>query len=516
MSSDLTRRRTLQAGGAAALAAGLTGLTARTASADDTATASASSSEHGAPLLVTYPRPAEMPTNTSYRVRVRTAPDGPWQTLDIWRPQLEEINPTTGSGKVYNTSMVYFDFRGSVELEITYVPGGTSTARVRPDALGIKPELLGDTLRFTLDEPRDVVVQVNDLTFDALHVITNRIDPRPPSADDPDVIYFGPGVHTVTNNVLTVPSGKTVYLAGGAVLKAQVYFKNVEKAAVTGRGMLHAGPGAVLCEGSRNIRVEDIIIMNPNGYAGTFAMSENVHISKARAFSSKGNGDGFDVFSSTGIVFDGCFMRNSDDCFALYAHRWDYYGDTRDITIQNCTMWADVAHPVNVGTHGNTDNPETIENLVIKNCDILDHREPQMNYQGCIALNVGDSNLLKNVRIEDIRIEDFRWGQVICMKVMYNPKYNTSVGRGIQDVYVKNLTYTGTRAEPSLLLGYDADHAVDNVTFENLVINGTVIADSMKKPTWYYTTDAIQWYYNEHVTNLKFLTTAEAEAAAAS
>jgi hypothetical protein len=209
-------------------------------------------------------------------------------------------------------------------------------------------------------------------------------------------------------------------------------------------------------------------------------------------------------------------MRNSDDCIAIYCHRWDYYGDTRDITVKNCTLWADVAHPINVGTHGNSDAPETIENLVIKNIDILDHREPQMNYQGCIALNPGDSNLIKNVRIEDVRIEDFRWGQVIYMKVMFNTKYNTSVGRGIDGVYVKNLSYTGTHAKPSLFLGYDAEHAIKNVTFENLVINGVVVADSMKKPSWYYTTDEIQWFYNEHVTNLKFLTTAEAEAAAAS
>ncbi|NUQ99092.1 MAG: endo-polygalacturonase [Streptomyces sp.] len=509
MDTPLSRRTALQAAGATALAAGLTDLTATAARADG-------ASDNSAHKLVTYRRPVGMATNTSFRVRVRTAPDGDWQTLDIYRPQLEEINPATGSGKVYNTSMVYFDFQGSVEIEVTYLKGGTAKARVRPDSLGIKPELGGDTLVFTLDEPKDVVVQINDEIFDCLHVITNHICPDPPSADDPDVIHFGPGVHTVTGNVLTVPSGKTVYLAGGAVLQAQVFFKNVEKAALTGRGMLNAGPGGILCEGSRNIRIEDVIIMNPNGYAGTFGMSENVHVKKARSFSSKGNGDGFDVFSSTGIVFDGCFMRNSDDCFAIYCHRWDYYGDTRDITIQNCTLWADVAHPINVGTHGNTDNPETLENLVIRNIDVLDHREPQMNYQGCIALNPGDSNLIKNVQIEDVRIEDFRWGQVIYMKVMFNPKYNTSVGRGIQDVYVKNLSYTGTHANPSLFLGYDAEHSIDNVTFENLVINGVVVADSMKKPKWYYTTDEIQWYYNEHVTNLKFLTTAEAEAAAAS
>ncbi|MEU5597739.1 glycosyl hydrolase family 28 protein [Streptomyces sp. NPDC020298] len=509
MNSPLSRRTALQAAGATVFAAGLSGgLTATTAHADD---------GEPAPKLVTYPRPSAVPTNTSFKVRVRTAPDGDWQTLDIYRPQFEEINPATGSGKVYNSSLVYFDFQGCAEIEVTYLKGGTTKARVRPDALGIKPELLGDTLRFTLDEPRDVVVQINDEIFDCLHVITNHIDHHPPAADDPDVIYFGPGVQTVAGGTLTVPSGKTVYLAGGAVLKATVYFKDVEEAALAGHGVIWASPGGgVLCEGSKNIRVEDVIIMNPGGYITTLGEAENVHMKKVRGFSSKGNGDGIDIFSSSGVVLDGCFLRNSDDCVAIYCHRWDYYGDTRDITVQNCTLWADVAHPINVGTHGNTDAPEVIENLVIKNLDILDHREPQMNYQGCIALNPGDSNLIRNVRIEDVRIEDFRWGQVIFMKVMYNPKYNTSVGRGIEDVYVKNLSYTGTHADPSLFLGYDADHAVKNVTFENLVINGVVIADSMKKPSWYYTTDAIQWFYNEHVINLKFLTTAEAEAAGTS
>ncbi|MER5525586.1 glycosyl hydrolase family 28 protein [Streptomyces sp. NPDC002677] len=506
MNAPFSRRTALQAAGVTALAAGLSGgLTAGAAHAD---------ARNSARRLVTYPRPSAVPTNTSFQVRVRTAPDGDWQTLDIYRPQFEEINPATGSGKVYNSSLVYFDFRGSVEVEVTYLKGGTTRARVRPDSYDITPELLGDTLRFTLDEPKDLVVQINDEIFDCLHIVTNRIEHRPSAADDPDVIYFGPGVQTVTGGVLTVPSGKTVYLAGGAVLKATVYFKDVETAALKGHGMIWASPGGgVLCEGSKHIRVEDVIIMNPGGYITTLGEAKSVHIKKVRGFSSRGNGDGIDIFSSSDVVLDGCFLRNSDDCVAIYAHRWDYYGDTRNITVQNCSLWADVAHPINIGTHGNTDAPEVIENLVIRNIDILDHREPQMNYQGCIALNPGDSNLIRNVRIEDVRIEDFRWGQVIYMKVMYNTKYNTSVGRGIEDVYVKNLTYTGTHAEPSLLLGYDADHAITNVTFENLVINGVVIADSMKKPSWYYTTDTIQWFSNEHVTNLKFLTTAEAAAA---
>ncbi|MPY63280.1 glycoside hydrolase family protein [Streptomyces spongiae] len=504
MSTNPTRRRTLQAAGAAALAAGLTNLTATSARADE---------DNSAPELVTYPRPSGVATTTSFKVRVRTAPDGEWQTLDIYQPRAREINATTGSGKVYNSSMVYFDFCGSAELEVTYLKGGTTKARVRPNSYGITPELLGDTLRFTLDEPKDLVVQINDDVFDCLHVITNRVEKHAPAADDPDVLYYGPGLHTV--NLLSVPSGKTVHLAGGAVLLGGIDLTDAEKVTVKGHGVLipTSTAGGVNVERGKDIRVEGIIMLGAG--VGCYD-SENVHVKNGRVFTWGQWGDGFPLYCSKNITYDGCFVRSADDSHSIYAHRDTHYGDTRDVTIKNATLWADVAHPINVGTHGNTDEPEMIENLVFKNLDILDHREPQMNYQGCVSLNAGDSNLIKNVHVEDVRIEDFRWGQVLNFRVMYNTKYNTSVGRGIEDVYIKNLTYTGTHANPSLFLGYDADHAIKNVTFENLVVNGVVIADTMRKPTWYYTTDTVQWYANEHVTGLKFLTTAEAEAAASS
>ena len=31
---------------------------------------------------------------------------------------------------------------------------------------------------------------------------------------------------------------------------------------------------------------------------------------------------------------------------------------------------------------------------------ILDHREMQVDYQGCLAINAGDNNLVRNVRFE--------------------------------------------------------------------------------------------------------------------
>lgn len=79
---------------------------------------------------------------------------------------------------------------------------------------------------------------------------------------------------------------------------------------------------------------------------------------------------------------------------------------------------------------------------------------------------------------------------------MFNDKYNTSPGRGIRNVYIKDMSCNGTNANPALLLGYDGTHTVTNVTFENLVINGQVISDKMAKPLWYYTTHKVPMFAN--------------------
>ncbi|KAH8815528.1 endo-polygalacturonase [Xylogone sp. PMI_703] len=460
--------------------------------------------------LETYPIPVGMKNMTTFSIAVQPTHGRP-EPVHSYLATLNEVNTTTGSGITHDTSVAYFDFCGSVKVSVTYTKGRIHTASIRPYSYNIVPNVKGSTLTFTLNQPRNLMIQVNDDIFDALHLLTNPIETNVPNPQDPNVWYFGPGINNgtaysnVVNNVLSVPDGKTVYVAGGGVLTAQVRFANMTNGAIRGRGVLYNNPGgAILVESATNVLVKDIIVLDPNGYAVTAGEAKGLTIQGMRGFSSKGNGDGIDFFCSQDILVDGVFMRNSDDTIAIYQHRNAYYGDSRNITIQNSALWADVAHPINIGTHGNTDNPETMDGVVIKNIDIMDHREPQMWYQGCIAINAGDSNLIQNVYIEDVRVENFRLGQLVNFRIMYNTKYNTSPGRGIRNVYIKDLTYSGTNANPSLLLGYDADHTISNVTFENLSINGQFIYDTMRKPTWYYTADFVPMFANEHVLNLTF------------
>lgn len=457
-------------------------------------------------VIKTYPLPPGVISGTSYSVLVNSA-NGPFQEVDTFFAKVAQVNTTSGSAIQHNTSVALLDFSQPVNFRVQYHNRPLKSVDIRPHSLAIHGRVENGAIEFSLSKPENIVIQVNDDLFDTLNLFANSIEASIP-IKDPNVIYFGPGVNNGTgikNGVLSVPSGKTVYVAGGGLLTAQVAFQNVSNSAVIGRGILAtASSGAVLIENSSNITVKDVVILDPNGYAVISGSSEGVKISGIRSFSFKGNGDGIDIFCSQNVLIEKVFMRNSDDNIALYQHRWNYYGDSKNITVQDSTLWADYAHPINIGTHGNTPNPETMNGVTIRNIDILNHHEPQMWYQGCIAINAGDDNLIENVYIDDVRVEDFQTGQLLNFRIMDNTKYNTSPGRGIRNVVIKDLVYNGHHANPSQFVGYDEDRLITNVTFVNLTVNGLKIYDTMHKPTWYYTADFVPLFANEHVHNLTF------------
>ncbi|KAL2822438.1 pectin lyase-like protein [Aspergillus granulosus] len=428
--------------------------------------------------VVVHPRPAGISNSTSYTIEVR--PSGkshkmPY-AIEPWITTVAEANTTTGKSMIHNTNAANFDFCGPIDISLTYNTAEIKSAIVRPASLNIKPQIRGQTIKFSLDSPKNIVVQVNNDIWDVLHLLTSSPETDVPKPSDPDVIYFAPGINNssaarnLTSGELLIPSRKTVYIAPGATVKFLLIFANATSGEIRGRGVLQGAN--IQTKSASNILIRDILLFNSN--VGTH-MSSDVTIRDLRSFSSGQWGDGIDLYCSRNVLVDNVFMRNSDDNIALYQARGTDYGDSSNLTIQNAQLWADYAHPINIGTHGNTPNPETMDGVFI---------------------NAGDSNLIRNVHVEGMRVEIFRQGQIINMRIMYNTKYNTSPGRGIENVYIKDLEYTGDRASTAPLLGYDSGHKISNVTFENLV------------PTWYYTTDMVPMFANEHVEGLKFITSA--------
>lgn len=448
--------------------------------------------------------PQGISLNNDFTVKVRPEGKSKWVLVPTYLVKVDEVRET--KHHVERASMATFDFSEKVEIAVTYNKGKIDSARVRPLSYDIPFTIEGNTLRFSLVKPANLSVEVNGDIFHNLHLFANPLDTFKVDKKNPDLIYFGPGIHRFEGGEFRIPSGKTVYVAGGAVMMGRMLIENVHDVKLLGRGIIDPSVKmGIRIANSRNVYVEGLVATQC-----ATGGSDSVTIRNVKVISYFGWGDGMNVFSSRNVLFDRVFCRTSDDCTTVYGTRLGFEGPSSNITMQNSTLWADVAHPIFIGIHGNVDKPEILENLNYVNIDILDHKEKQLNYQGCLAINAGDENLIRNVRFEDIRIENFRQGQLVNLRIFFNEKYCKAPGRGIENVVFKNVSYTGNRAEFSVIEGYDAQRKVRNIRFENLRINGQIISDDMPgKPKWYHTGDMARIYVGPHVEGVSFLNTFE-------
>ncbi|MDE7437583.1 MAG: endo-polygalacturonase [Muribaculaceae bacterium] len=464
--------------------------------------------------LVTYPAGQGVPTINDFTINVRQN-GGAWQPVVSYPVKVDEVIGAKHSTSV--ASMAYFDFDGPVDVEVIAHRESVKSARIRPLSYDLKPEVCGDTLRFTLDRPRNLSVEVNGDIFHNLHLFANPLDSHRPSAKEiklaqkgknKKLIYFGPGVHRLPGDTLRVASGQTVYVDGGARVYGQLIADGVNDVRFYGRGEIHPeGRGeGIYIKRSKDVDAEGVIVTQiPVG------KSDGVNIDNVKSISYYGWGDGMNVFASNNVHYNNVFCRNSDDCSTIYATRKGFSGGCDNILMENSTLWADVAHPIMIGLHGaateiGVDAPaDTISNVTYRNIDILDHKEAQIDYQGCMAIVCGDNNIVRDLVFDNIRVEDFRQGQLFNIRLPFNLKYCKAPGGKVSDVLFKDITYNGNNAEMSIIAGYDDDRTVDNITFDNLVINGVHICDDMPgKPKWYKTGDFARIFIGEHVNNVVF------------
>ncbi len=426
--------------------------------------------------IITYPVPRQLyyaRHNDDYTVKVRQTGEKEW--IDLY-----EYNVKVDADTRSDASMVQFDFTGEVEVLIQKNNGEVRQVDIRPLSKGIRPAVDGNCVLFTLDKPQKLSIEFNGDRLHNLHLFANAIRTDIPDKNAPGVMYFEAGYHEPTDTVaknFPIPSNTTVYLEGGAVLKGPLVCERVENVKILGTGMLHETSNGITINYSKNVLVDGITVVNPRYNTTTVGQSENITIKNVKSFSYQGWGDGLDFFCCKHILVEDVFMRNSDDCIAIYGHRWDFYGNTDDITIRNSTLWADIAHPINIGTHGDTSTEgEILENMLFTNIDILEHDEDDRDYQGCMAINVGDHNLARNIIFDNIRVEHIQEGQLFHLRVMYNEKYNTGPGRGIHNVTFRNISFTGKYTNLSLIEGYNDKYIVDNISFENIWFNGKRIS----------------------------------------
>jgi hypothetical protein len=89
----------------------------------------------------------------------------------------------------------------------------------------------------------------------------------------------------------------------------------------------------------------------------------------------------------------------------------------------------------------------------------------------------GDDNLVRDVVVDGMRVENIQEGKLFNFHIANTAKYNTSPGRGIENITLRNVSYSGRGAPgASRISGYDAGRRVRNIVLDNVTIGGKRIA----------------------------------------
>ena len=449
--------------------------------------------------LVVSKAPAGIELKNDFKVQARTS-GGEWQDIDTYAFKVDRV--ANAKHNVEITSVTKFEFEGKVEIKVKSIAQDIKSYKIRPNSYGIEAKQEGNTLTFALDRPRYLSVEINGNIYQNLQIFADNILEKPKvKKKKKDLMYFGPGVHDFKGDSIHIASGKTVFIDNGAVIKGWLSTYGSSDVKILGHGIVMPGHHeGIMVRYSKNVYID-----GPLTTQLPIGGSDSVTVKNAKVMSWYGWGDGFNIFASNNIYQEHLFARTSDDCSTIYCTRKNYHGGCKNITIKDFVMWADVAHPIMIGLHSETPENEDITNVLYDNIDILEHAENQIDYQGCIGINNGDNILVKGVTFQNFRIDNIRKGMLFNMRVCFNKKYCSAPGRGIEDITLRNIAYTGEAPNMGIIAGYDESRKVKNIRFENFTINGKVISDDMPgKPKWYKTADMANIYVNDHVDNITF------------
>jgi len=427
-----------------------------------------------------YPAPDGEPLSHRFAVRV----EGRDSPVYVAHVQVIAV-ATEGNKNEVRTegeaSFTSFDTDGKVRVTVT-TSQDVQQAKILPSSYGIAPSISGKNVSFTITMSQQVTLEVNGDWNNSLHVFANPVEKDTPKPHDANVIYFGPGVHFISPQ--KIGSGKTVYVAGGAVLYGKFAGPEEHRSifslvgngvTLRGRGIIDGslnpkGPGSgnMIFGRGENLKIEGVTLRDSNDWNVPIWASKHVTVDNIKVFGWRGNSDGVDVVNSEDVKITNSFLRTFDDLVVVKT-KDPAAGPSQDITATHLVLWNEIAHPLSIGA----ELRKPVENVTFSDCDVIH----DMGRDWIFRIYHTDSAPIRHILFENIRIEEDRR---LASLWINKARWGRDDERGhIDDVTFRNIqTVVPTRDHAIQFLGFDADHAIHGVHFENVTEGGKPLKSS--------------------------------------
>ncbi|MBN1806823.1 MAG: hypothetical protein JW837_16365 [Sedimentisphaerales bacterium] len=424
--------------------------------------------------IVIYPVPAGETSSKDYLVQIEG------RKVDTYMARV--LDPPFAENYDYGGpySFANFDMSGHVTIRIKS-KRSLQNVVIRPQSCGIKPTLENDnTISFTLDRPLKFSVEP-DGKKSPLLLFANPLEKNVPDPNDKGVMYFGPGVHKPEKIILE--SNQTLYLAGGAVVKAEMFVKG-NNIRICGRGILDGsdwqwrkGPigNLIAIRNSSDVEISGITLRGSSHWTIVPKDSKRITIRNVKLCNSRvQNDDGINPCNSQDVLITDCFIRSDDDCIALKG--LDFMAENSNvelITVENSTLWCDRAR---IFLLGHESRAAFMRNVTFRNLDIIHFTMTPF------LLEPGEDMRLEDITIEDIRIHGEGQREFIRLRPVVNQYMRKKAPGFIRNIHFRNITLEGQPGDYLVQIqGADAEHDVQDVTFENVTIAGEKLQKNSKR-----------------------------------
>lgn len=424
----------------------------------------------------------------------------------------------------------YFDISGKVKVSIK-VNREIASATIRPLSRNIEATVKDNTIEFYVEKPGALTIEPDGNEHRVLHLFVNPKEEAKPDPKDKNVLYFGPGEHVV--NTIKLKSNQTLYVAGGAVVYFDafegdsIYRKeyrkrrqivldrydhaieaiNAKNIKIKGRGILDFNriidkmgrKNPIHTNNCDGVEIEGVIMRGANCWHATIYRSKNVVIDNIKELAAGYNTDGLNIVLSQNVHVKNCFLRQRDDGIVMKSMdtgNKDAFivevpqerTSTSNVLVEDCTIWSDWGYAL--GVTYETRMP--VNNITFRNCDIIHatHAEP---LQGVIGVLVADSDVVSNVKFENITIERALKPIIKLDQRVTAWTVNKDLGT-IKDITFSNIKYLKGEAQPIIFNGFPGKGGIQNIKLNHLNFLGK---DINSKEDWEFIT-------NEYVSDVHF------------
>lgn len=468
--------------------------------------------------MLNWSAPEGEPASPDYKVLVNGTPVFCYTSYQF-AGNLKGAEPMTLAGRpVSPISFCSFDISGEVEVEIQMLDNlrhsGIRTDRmtVRPLSLGIRPVVKNDRFRFRIGKPCQLSIEPGGSLQHPLHIFVNPPETHIPRKNDPKVRYFGPGVHNVRD--LSLNSGETLYIAGGAVVNLEaeepsklgksemLYGQEIfatdplcdtngkKDVTIRGRGILCGRKALEKNQRGEllrlafidNLKVEGVILRESSAWSMNIINCRGVHVDNVKVVGHYVGNDGIVIGGSSDVLVENSFCHNADDSFEIKV-----WMPQRNVEFRNCTAWNDVGCAFGLCC----ESKASLSGVLYKDCTVIHATHPTTS-RGAIGISLEGVGMVANFRFEDIIIEDVAGSLQAPLKVINNwdspfmnlpakpgepyeqanaPERQTPRGK-ISTIVFKNVNVLKSECPDVVLMADGPQSEISGVTIDNVVVNG--------------------------------------------